>query len=152
MDSDAQEKKSKIVSLILITFRSCFLSIIYARDSYLAIDLATETATYTYICIYQHTYLHRRTFNVQPSCFFFSSSCLLSTRARRQCAYASSGCDQEKITLYRNFFRNLNFKNIVKTICCSLYIQSILDDIAASYFLYMRSIYLKNDHVSKREK
>ena len=34
--------------LILVTFRSCFLSIIYAEASYLANDLATETATCTY--------------------------------------------------------------------------------------------------------
>ena len=53
------------------------------------------------------------TFNVQLSCFFFSSSSRLSTRATHQCAYASSACDQKKITLYRNFFRNLNFNNIV---------------------------------------
>ena len=99
--------------LISITFHSCFLSIIYARASYLANDLATETATFTYICLYQYTYLHRCTCNVQPSCFFFSSSSLLSTRATRQCAYASSGCDKQKITLYRKFFRNLDFKNIV---------------------------------------
>ena len=32
---------------------------------------------------------------------------------RRQCAYASSGCDKKKIMLYRIFFRNLNFKNTV---------------------------------------
>ena len=41
--------------------------------------------------------------------------------APRQCAYASSGCVQKKITLYHNFFRNLNFKNIViffKRACC----------------------------------
>ena len=52
-------------------------------------------------------------FNVQPSCFLFSSSSLLLTRATRQCAYASSGRDKKKITLYRNIFRNLNFKNIL---------------------------------------
>ena len=125
-----------------------FFSIYHLSATQLMIQLHIHIFAYSSIL----RYLHRRTSNVQPSCFFFSSSALLSTRARRQCAYASSGCDQEKITLYRNFFRNLNFKNIVKTICCSLYIQSILDDIAASYFLYMRSIYLKNDHVSKREK
>ena len=34
--------------LILVTFHSCFLSIIYAGASYLANDLATETATCTY--------------------------------------------------------------------------------------------------------
>ena len=27
--------------------------------------------------------------------------------------YENSDCDQKEITLYRNFFRNLNFKNIV---------------------------------------
>ena len=105
------------MSLFFITFHSSFLSIIYARNSYLVNDLAT----YTNICIYLHAYLHRRTFNIEPSCFFFSSSSLLSTRATRQCADASSGCDKKKITLYRNFFRNLNFKNIVnffKRICC----------------------------------
>ena len=111
--SDVRENKpNKKVSLISITFHSCFLSIIYARASYLANDLVTETSTYTYICLYQYAYLHRRTSNVQPSCFFFSSSSLLSTRATRKCAYASSGCDKKKITLYRNFFRNLHFKNI----------------------------------------
>ena len=125
-----------------------FFSIYHLSATQLMIQLHIHIFAYSSIL----RYLHRRTSNVQPSCFFFSSSAPLSTRARRQCAYASSGCDQEKITLYRNFFRNLNFKNIVKTICCSLYIQSILDDIAASYFLYMCSIYLKNDHVSKREK
>ena len=38
--------------LIFITFHSCFLSIIYARVSYLANDPAMKTATYTYIYIY----------------------------------------------------------------------------------------------------
>ena len=110
--SDARENKpNKKVSLISITFHSCFLSIIYARASYLANDLVTETSTYTYICLYiLRTFTP--SYNAQPSCFFFSSSSLLSTRATRKCAYASSGCDKKKITLYRNFFRNLHFKNI----------------------------------------
>ena len=110
------------MSLIFITFHSCFLSIIYAEASYLANDLATETSTYTYICLYLPVYVPpHHGINVQPSCFFFSSSCLLSARAARQYAYASSGCYKKKITLYRKFFRNLNFKNIViffKRTCC----------------------------------
>ena len=48
------------MSLIFITFHSSFPSIIYVGASYLANDLAT----YTYICIYQHTYLHHRTFRI----------------------------------------------------------------------------------------
>ena len=42
--------------LIFITFHSCFLSIIYARASYLANSIATKTATYTHICVCKHTY------------------------------------------------------------------------------------------------
>ena len=85
--------------LISITFHSCFLSIIYARASYLANELATETST-----------LHISAYTSLPSTTMYLSSTLLS---RRQCAYASLGCDKKKITLYRNFFRNLNFKNTV---------------------------------------
>ena len=64
------------------------------------------------------SYVQCSTIDSQASCIFFSSSTLPSTR---QCAYASSGCDKKKITLYRNFFRNLNFKNTVnffKRTCC----------------------------------
>ena len=89
--------------LIFITFQSCFLSIIYAKVSYSANDLAIDTTTYTYICIYMFP-LH-----------------IISSGFPRQCAYASSGYVQKKITLYRNFSRNLNFKNIVlffKRTCC----------------------------------
>ena len=51
IDSDAQENKpNKKKSLIFITFHSRFLSVIYAKASYLANDLATETASYT--CTY----------------------------------------------------------------------------------------------------
>ena len=77
----------------------------YFCESYLANDLATETATYTYICLYQYTYLHRRASNVEPSCFFYSSASLLSTRATRQCAYASSGCDKKKLHYTVNFLK-----------------------------------------------
>ena len=37
--------------------------------------------------------------------------------------HSCSGCDQKKITPYRKFFRNLNFKNIVnfyKRKCCDI--------------------------------
>ena len=65
MDSDAQEKKPKKSYWFSLLSTVVFYLSICARASYQAIDLATDTATYTYICIYQHTYLHRRTFNVQ---------------------------------------------------------------------------------------
>ena len=104
LDSDAPEenKPNKKVPLIFITFHSCFLSTIYARASYLANDVATETST---IHISAYTSLlpipvHRRTFNVLPSApnhhvaIFLSSSTLPSTR---QCAYSSSGCDKKKL-------------------------------------------------------
>ena len=48
---------------------------------------------------------------------------IISSGAPRQCRYESSGCVRKKITLYRNFFRNLNFKNIAnffKRTCCHL--------------------------------
>ena len=54
---------------------------------------------------------------VRPGDVFISSG------APRQCAYESWGCVQKNITLYHNFFRNLNFKNIVnffKGTCCHL--------------------------------
>ena len=113
--------------LISITFHSCFLSIIYARA--IANDLATETTSYlatSYIylpipvCVPSPSYLQCSTIM-----YFFSSSTLLSTR---QCAYASSGCDKKKITLYRNFFRNLNFKNTVnffKRTCWDLMLAEV---------------------------
>ena len=63
---------------------------------------------------------------------------MISSCAPRQCACASSGCVQGKITLYRNFFRNLNFKNIViffkrtcwkkRKILKTKYIQLITDN------------------------
>ena len=64
----AQEnKQNKKVSLIFITYfpQLCVLPIIYARASYLANDLPTDTATYTNICLYRYTY----TFTVVPSMF-----------------------------------------------------------------------------------
>ena len=50
--------------LISITFHSCFLSIIYARASYLANDLATETST-----LHISAYTSLRTFTIVPSMF-----------------------------------------------------------------------------------
>ena len=50
--------------LISITFHSYFLSIIYARASYLANDLATETST-----LHISAYTSLRTFTVVPSMF-----------------------------------------------------------------------------------
>ena len=93
--------------LIFITFHSCFLSIIFGRLSYSANDLAIETATYTYICIYsipyQYTYFQLSMFPLL----------IISSGSPRLCEYSASGCVQKKFTQYRNFFRNLNFKNIV---------------------------------------
>ena len=50
--------------LISITFHSYFLSIIYARASYLANDLATETST-----LHISAYTSLRTFTLVPSMF-----------------------------------------------------------------------------------
>ena len=110
IDSDALRRTSQI--------KKChWFSLLSTAISYLSSmpELATLLMTYIYIYLPIPVYVPSPSYlqNVQPSCFFFSSSSLLSTRATRQCAYASSGCDQKKITLYRNFFRNLNFKNIV---------------------------------------
>ena len=97
--------------LISITFHSYFLSIIYARASYLANDLATETATYTYICLYQYTGI--RIFTVVPSMFNYRVSSSHHLLCYQHVQRVRSGCDKKKITLHRYFFRNLNFKNIV---------------------------------------
>ena len=58
-------------------------------------------------------------------CFAFSSFHLLLWYARHHthAQHFFSGCDQKKITPYRKFFRNLNFKNIVnfyKRTCCDI--------------------------------
>ena len=131
IDSNAQENKPKkcvllysfvyllILSgqlLISINFHPCFYLSSMRGVRYSANDLAMETATYTYICLCSSYIL--------PMCVLSTihvSSSHISSGATRQCAYASSGCGQKKITLYRNFFRNLNFKNIViffKRACC----------------------------------
>ena len=101
------------MSLIFITFHfhRHFLSIIYARASYLANDLATETATYTYICLCQYTGI--RIFTVVPSMFNHRVSSSHHLLCYQHVLRVRSGCDKKKITLHRYFFRNLNFKNIV---------------------------------------
>ena len=50
--------------MIFVTFHSYFLSIIYARASYLANDLATETST-----LHISAYTSLRTFTLLPSMF-----------------------------------------------------------------------------------
>ena len=153
--------------LIFITFHSCSLSIIYARASYLANDLLLRQLhiyiyIYIYLSIYIYIYIyiyisayivHQYTY-LLCQCLLFSSSSLLSTCALRQCAYGSSDCAQKKITVYRNFFRNLNFKNIViffKKTCWLLLAKDcvfarclynqytvLLDDVA--YQVYLRHL------------
>ena len=46
-------------------------------------------------------------------CFPFFSLALVVCSRHTHPQHFCSGCDQKKITSYRNFFRNLDFKNIV---------------------------------------
>ena len=59
-----------------------------------------------YSILYQYSYVLSE--YCQPP--MFPLLIIISLRAPRQCAYASSDCVQKKIALYRNFFRSLNFR------------------------------------------
>ena len=130
------------MSLVSINFHSCFLSIIYAGASYLANDLATEASTYTYLPIILSTYLISayiikaiRTFPVVPSVLnyhvsFFPSHHPLDCQhvLRINVRTQAQAVIRKKITLYCNFFRNLDFKNIVnffKRTCWTTKLQAV---------------------------
>ena len=91
-----------------IKYLSCLYTCISVSFFFYFADLIIKNTAYT-------VYLTRiRTFRIvlltEINMF---PLLIISLGAPDQCAYTSLGCFQKKITPYRNFFRNLNFKNIV---------------------------------------
>ena len=114
---------------------SAFDSGVISGISYRFLMLILCDQLFILITTVHHCFLSKKNLVSLPGhwpfcpCFAFSSFHLLlwyvpprHTHTQHFC----SGCDLKKITPYRKFFRNLNFKNIVnflKRTCCHFYLK-----------------------------